>query len=160
LALRALVVLMVAAGKSNSGTARTLGCCRQTVRKWVRQVSASGIAGLDDALRSGRPRRISPGERHSVIALACSRPEDAGLAGNSQWSSLLAEVLVSGGRVAAIAGRSVQRVLKGADLKPYRCKYWKRKTDPQFDAKMRPIVDLYLNPPAAGPVWCFDELTC
>jgi transposase len=160
-AFRALVVLMVADGNSISGAARALGCCRQTVRKWVRRMTAGGIAGLEDAQRSGRPRRISSSERHSVIALACSRPEDAGLAGHSEWSgNLLAEVLVSSGRVAAISGRSVQRVLKGADLKPHRCEYWKRKTDPQFDAKMRPIVDLYLNPPSDGPVWCFDEMTC
>jgi transposase len=161
LMFRALVVLTVADGSSISAAARTLGCSRQTVRKWVRRMSAGGIAGLNDAQRSGRPRRISASERHSVIALACSQPADAGLAGHCQWSgSLLAEVLVSSGRVTAISGRSVQRVLKGADLKPHRCEYWKRKTDPQFDAKMRPIVDLYLNPPSDGPVWCFDEMTC
>lgn len=160
-AFRALVVLMVADGNSISATAGALGCCRRTVRKWVRRMSSGGIAGLDDAPRSGRPRRISPSERHSVVALACSRPEEAGLAGHSQWSgSLLAEVLVSSGRVAMISARSVQRILQGADLKPHCYEYWKRKTDPQFDAKMRPIVDLYLNPPSDGPVWCFDEMTC
>src|SRR5215471_15960713 len=100
LAFRALLVLTVADGESISGTARALGCCKRTVRKWVRRMSAGGIAGLNDAERSGRPRRISPSERHAVVGLACSRPEDAGLAGHTQWSSsLLAEALVSSGRV-------------------------------------------------------------
>lgn len=152
LALRALMVLMVADGQTISAAARSLGCCRRTVRKWVRGVSSGGMAGLRDAPRSGRPRRISAGERHSVIALACSRPQDCGLLGHSQWSgSLLAEVLVTSCRVAGISPRSVQRILEGADLKPHRCEYWKRKSDPEFDAKMRPIVDLYLNPPLDGP---------
>ena len=161
LALRALMVLMVADGNSISGTARSLGCCRQTVRKWVGRVNSGGIAGLQDAQRSGRPRRISSSERHSVFALACSRPEESGLLGHSQWSGcLLAEVLVARGRVANISPRSVQRILEAADLKPHRWEYWKRKSDPEFDAKMRPVVDLYLNPPLDGPVWCFDEMTC
>jgi transposase len=161
LAFRAHLVLMVADGDSISATARAFSCCRSTVRKWVRRVMARGIAGLKDAPRSGRPRRISPSERHSVLALACTRPQDSGLDGHTQWSGdLLAEVLVSSGRATAISGRTVQRILRDADLKPHRCEYWKRKTDPQFDAKMRPILDLYLHPPADGPVWCFDEMTC
>ena len=109
-----------------------------------------------------RPAATDQSQRAALRgALACSRPEDSDLPGHSQWSgNLLAEVLISSGRVAAISGRSVQRILRGADLKPHRYEYWKRKTDPQFDVKMRPIVDLYLNPPADGPVWCFDEMTC
>ncbi len=42
----------------------------------------------------------------------------------------------------------------------HRCAYWKRRTDPDFDVKMRPIVELYINPPADGPVVSADEKTC
>ena len=38
--------------------------------------------------------------------------------------------------------RSVQRILKLASIKPHRIAYWKRKSDPAFDTKMRPIVRL------------------
>jgi len=115
-------------------------------------------AGLQDARRSGRPRRITAPERCTVVAAAGTAPATAGLLGYTSWSgALLAERLVADGRVGAIRGRTVQRILHGADLKPHRGDYWKRRTDPDFDVKMRPIIDLYRHPPSDGPVWSIDE---
>ena len=160
LAWRARVVLLVASGQSVRSVARHLGCQPHTVRKWVRRMVVDTVEGLHDAPRSGRPQRISPAERCSVIAAACSPPDQAGLAGVTEWSApLLRDVLIATGRVAAISARSVQRILARASMKPHRCEYWKRATDPAFDAKMRPIIDLYLHPPSDGPVWCADEKT-
>ena len=116
------------------------------------------------ALRSSRPRRTRrPGptrsaapdlaeERCLVVATACQQPADHGLAGHSNWSgSLLAQVLTASGRVLAISARSVQRILKAAAIRPHRCTYWKQPIDPNFAAKMRPIIDLYLRPPPTAP---------
>jgi transposase len=159
-ALRARITLLLAAGRSVRGIATTLRCCPNTVRKWARRVRARGITALKDAPRSGRPRRITAEERCSVIAAACTTPEDAGLNGVTEWSAqLLADSLVACGQVAAISPRTVQRILARAVLKPHRCEYWKRATDPRFEEKMRPIIDLYLHPPADGPVWSIDEKT-
>jgi transposase len=161
LVFRAQIVLLAADGLSLRHIARTLACSRTVVRKWVRRYCARGLAGLQDAARSGRPRRISAVERHSVVAAACACPEQFGLAAHTRWSGdLLAEVLTASGRVLSISARTVQRILHGASLKPHRVAYWKRKSDPNFEAKMRPIVDLYMQPPEDGPVWCFDEKTC
>jgi transposase len=78
----------------------------------------------------------------------------------TEWSAqLLADSLVTRGHVVAISSRTVQRILARAVLKPHRCAYWKRTTDPRFQEKMRPIIDLYLHPPADGPVWSIDEKT-
>jgi len=83
------------------------------------------------------------------------------LEGYSEWSgTLLARAVTTSGRVVQISARSVQRILKLASIKPHRCSYWKRRTDPNFDVKMRPIVDLYVHPPTDGPVVCADEKTC
>lgn len=123
-------------------------------------MGAHRLSGLQDARRPGRPRRITAPERCTVIALACTQPEQSGLVGYTTWSgSLLAEALVGSGRVQAISARPVQRILRNTSLKPHRCDYWKRRIDPNFDAKMRPVVELYLNPPSDGPVWCLDEKT-
>jgi|HubBroStandDraft_6_1064221.scaffolds.fasta_scaffold283850_1 transposase len=160
LAFRARIVLTRAAGTSVRATARRLGCCPRTVRKWSSRMAAQRILGLRDAARPGRPRRITASERCTVIAVACTPPEQSGLAGYTNWSgSLLAEALRDSGRVGAISARSVQRILHLASLKPHRCDYWKRRTDPHFDVKMRPIIDLYLDPPTDGPVWSIDEKT-
>jgi len=159
--MRARTVLLVAAGSPLRSTARMFECRPATVRKWCRRFHASGLAGLADACRPGRPRQITAMERCSVIATACGTPQNYGLEGYSVWSgAVLARVLTASGRVAQISERSVQRVLKRASLKPHRCAYWKRRTDPDFDVKMRPVVQLYVNPPTDGPVVCADEKTC
>lgn len=158
---RALIVIDGAAGCSLSETAEHLGLTRNTVRKWRRRFIVNGVDGLQDQARCGRPRRITPEERCLVVATACQDPADHELAGHSSWSgSLLAQVLVLSGLVSAISARSVQRILKAAAIKPHRIAYWKQKVDPFFALKMRPIVDLYLRPPANGPVVCADEKTC
>lgn len=157
---RAQIILLAGAGKRLRAVARAIRCTRPTVRKWVRRFAARGIEGLGDAARTGRPRSITPEERCHVVATACRPPEDFGLHGVTEWSAqLLAEALMREHQVRNISSRSVQRILARASLKPHRCEYWKRSTDPDFDAKMRPIIDLYLNPPADGPVWCADEKT-
>jgi len=71
----------------------------------------------------------------------------------------LADTVVRDGRVAAISGRTVQRILQTADLKPHGCTYRKRRADPDVDVKMRAILPLYLDPPTDGPVWSIDEMT-
>ena len=44
-------------------------------------------------------------------------------------------------------------------LKPHRSRYWLTSPDPEFTARMRDIVDLYLNPPPNAIRLCFDERT-
>jgi transposase len=158
---RACIVLAAAEGRRFRAIARNLGLQRATVRKWCRRFVAQGLAGLEDVPRPGRPRRISASERCLVIATACQDPEELGLGGHSSWSAaLLARTLVVSGRVARISARSVQRILQIAAIKPHRCAYWKQPMDPNFEIKMRPVIELYLNPPADGPVVCADEKTC
>jgi transposase len=154
-------VLDGATGCSIQETAEHLGLTRNTVRRWRRRFILNGLKGLQDQPRPGRPRRITAEERCLVVATACQDPVEHELAGHSSWSgSLLAQVLVLSGLVSAISARSVQRILKAAAIKPHRIAYWKQKIDPLFALKMRPIVDLYLRPPANGPVVCADEKTC
>lgn len=165
LALRAGCVLMVASqpGERDRGihqVARDFGWQAKTARRWVRRVEQEGLAGLSDRPRPGQPRRITARERCAVIEAACGTPDEYGLAGYTKWSgALLAKVLTAAGRVAAISGRTVNRVLQTATLKPHRIEYWKRRRDPEFDVKAAPILDLYLNPPPDGVVVCADEMT-
>ncbi len=159
-ALRARILPQVAAGVSRRAVARRLGRRPRTVRKWVGRMARDRMAGLRDAPRSGRPRRITPTERCRVIAAACTTPADVGLAGYTTWSgSLLAETVVRDGRVAAISGRAAHRILQTADLEPHGCASWKRRTDAHFDTTMRAILPPYLGPPPDGMVWSIDENT-
>lgn len=62
LVLRCRIVLLAAEpdGPSNQQIAEQLGCERHTVAKWRERFVASGLDGLQDKPRSGRPRSFSP----------------------------------------------------------------------------------------------------
>jgi Winged helix-turn helix len=62
LAFRCRLILRSAAPEhpSNLRLAAEMRCDRHTVRLWRTRYLAQGLAGLQDAPRSGRPRRFSP----------------------------------------------------------------------------------------------------
>lgn len=76
-------------------------------------------------------------------------PED----GSQAWStrSLAAKHGVSKDTVA--------RIWRARGLRPWRVDTFKLSTDPAFEQKLMDVVGLYVNPPAAAAVFCFDEKT-
>ena len=54
--LRAVMVLLSARGLAPAEIAVLLGCHPSTVRRWIGRFNASGVAGLADRPRCGRPR--------------------------------------------------------------------------------------------------------
>ena len=154
---RARMVQLSASGASISAIARTMGTNRARVGEWLRRFAEQGIEGLADQPRSGRPVEITALERHQVIAAACSRPAEFGL-DRAVWShEALAEALKKSGRVRLISSSAVGRILAEAEIKPHRVKSWCHSTDPEYQSKLRSIVDLYVSPPAGEPVLSIDE---
>jgi hypothetical protein len=51
----------------------------------------------------------------------------------------------------------VQRIWKKHKLQPHRVESFKLSTDPEFAAKVRDIVGLYMNPPDRAIVLSVDE---
>jgi hypothetical protein len=62
LALRCRLILRSAAPDrpSHLQVATEMACERQTVGRWRQRYLTHGLSGLQDAPRSGRPRRLSP----------------------------------------------------------------------------------------------------
>ena len=62
LAFRVRIVLRAADDEAppNLEIAAEFGCSKDTVSVWRRRFAAQGLAGLQDAPRSGRPRSFSP----------------------------------------------------------------------------------------------------
>src|SRR5215207_9660846 len=67
---RARIVLAIADGAGTSATARVVGVSRPTVIKWRDRYAASGLAGLDDHPRAGRPKTIDDA---AIIAATLAR---------------------------------------------------------------------------------------
>lgn len=156
---RARMVLLAADGESNASIARQLGTNRTRVLGWLRRFEGQRLDGLGDAERSGRPIRITPLERHQVVAAACQSPEKYGLSRNTWTRESLADAVVEAGLVREISPSQVGRILDEAQIKPHRVKMWCHSKDPAFQEKLKAIVKLYVSRPKGQPVLCIDEKT-
>jgi transposase len=149
---RARMVLLAACGESVSAIARLLGTCRLRVSQWLKRFEQERFSGQEDRPRSGRPIEISSLERHQVIAIACLAPNDLGVGRGTGTHETLRKVLVRKRLVRRISTSAVGRILSEADLKPHKDKGGCHSTDPDFQAKMRAIVGLYVRRRAGAPV--------
>ena len=156
---RARMVLLAASGESISSIARQMGTCRARVGDWLARFRTEGMDGLTDEARSGRPIRITPLERHQVIAAACKAPGELGVERQTWTHESLRDAVIEAGLVRQISSSEVGRLLEGADLKPHRVRSWCHSTDPDYQRKMRSIVRLYVRRPRGEPVLCIDEKT-
>ena len=146
LAQRARIVLLAADGESNTAIAAKVGVSRPTVIGWRDRYASSGIAGLDDDPRSGRPRSVD--HREVVAATLAPPPKKLGV---THWSSrLLAAHL-------GIGNATVARAWREYRVQPWRVETFKFSTDPELVAKVTDVVGLYLAPPENAIVLCVDE---
>lgn len=147
LAQRARIILRCAEGLASSAVAKELHVSNQTVCKWRSRYIARGPAGLLDEPRSGAPRKISDEQVEEVVTATLEEmPRDA-----THWSTR---------SMAARSGLSpwtVGEIWRAFGLQPHRTDTFKLSNDPQFIAKVRDIVGLYLDPPQAALVLCVDE---
>jgi len=156
---RARMLLLADRGETLAEIARAMGTSRPIVRTWIRRYRESGLEGLVDQPRSGRPEIITALERHQVVATACLPPGRFGLC-RSIWShDTLAETLVREGLVGSISTTTVGRILDEAEIKPHRVKMWCHSNDPLYQQKMRDIVKLYVDPPKGEALLSIDEKT-
>lgn len=144
LAQRARIVLLAAAGWSNTKIAGRVGVCADTVRKWRHRWRVQpGTASLGDAKRSGRPPSFTPVQVAAVKALACQPPEASGVP-LSRWSCPdLAVQVVADGIAASVSTSTVRRWLAEDAIKPWQYQSWIFITDPSFAAKAARVLDLY-----------------
>lgn len=146
LALRSRIVLAAAAGDSNQEIAQALRIPEVTAGKWRRAFATSGIDGLQDAPRGGRPPKHGPEVWQRIEERACQQPERY-----SRWSvRTLARDL-------KLPASTVHEVLVAGGLQPHRVRTFTFSPDPDFEAKLLDIVGLYLDPPDNALVLCVDE---
>ena len=147
LAQRSRIVLAAAAGLNNTEIARRLGVHRSSVSKWRSRFAADRLDGLLDEPRPGKPRTITDAQVEEVIVKTLeSTPKNA-----THWSTR------SMAREVGLTQSAVLRIWHAFGLQPHRQETWKLSKDPQFVAKVRDVVGLYLNPPERAVVLCVDE---
>lgn len=111
LALRARVILLCAAGRSNTETAAELHITLQTVGKWRQRFIEKRIDGLLDERRHGTPRKPGDAEAGHMAKL----PLESTPSHTAHWSTR------SPGEEAKVLSRdSVHRIWRSFSLEPRR----------------------------------------
>jgi transposase len=147
---RAHVVLWSADGVSGAEIARRLRLSAEAVSRIRRRFVEGGVAGLATRPKAGRKDHAVPAETvERIVELAMSPPP----AGRTRWTTRLL------GKKVGLSSGCVSDVLRRNDLKPHRVRTYKVSRDPDFVAKVRDIVGLYLNPPEHAVVLSVDEKT-
>lgn len=131
---RARMVLLAADGVANQEIADRVGASRTTVIVWRARYQERGLAGLEDAERTGRPRELD----HRAIVAETLRPPPKKL-GVTHWSSrLLAERL-------GTSNTTVARAWRSYGVKPWKAESFRFSTDPELVGKVTDICGLYLG---------------
>lgn len=77
-------VLLVAQGMTCPSVAQMLGDAHHTAVNWVQRFEASGLAGLAEGQRTGRPSRLNDQQLAKIEAALRTSPQKFGLA-TAQW---------------------------------------------------------------------------
>ena len=144
---RAKVVLACINHKMIESTAAENGVDRSFVFRWRDRFIESGIDGLQDKPRTGKPKTYGKAFEEAVLKTLEEEPPN----GMSRWD---------GGTIAARLNASddaVWRALRKHGISPQRQRTWCVSTDPNFAAKAADVVGLYISPPDKAVVISIDE---
>ena len=127
---------------------RATGKAKTVIWRWQERFSEEGVAGLwRDKTRPSRIRPLSPEVAERVVALTLAGPPPTA----SHWTD------AAMAKAAGISVSSVQRIWRTHGLRPHLIRRFKLSNDPQFAAKLKEIVGLYVNPPDHAIVLSVDE---
>jgi transposase len=145
---RAHIVLLSAEGLGTVEIMRRSGKSKTCVWRWQARFAEEGVAGL---LRDKtRPSRVPPLDQavvDRVVELTLAEPPGEA----THWTgAMMAEA-------SGISVSSVQRIWRNHGLAPHRVRQFKLSNDPDFVAKLRDVVGLYVEPPAHAIVLSVDE---
>lgn len=126
LALRARLILLCAAGRTNTEAAAELHVTIQTAGKWRQRFIEKRLDGLLDEPRPGTPRRLSEADVDRVLGLTLeSAPAHA-----THWSTR------SLAAASGLSRASVHRIWRAFSLQPHRTETLKLLKDSLFVDKV------------------------
>jgi transposase len=127
---------------------RATGKAKTVIWRWQERFGEEGVAGLwRDKTRPSRIAPLSPEVAERVVALTLAGPPPTA----SHWTG------AAMAKAAGISVSSVQRIWRAHGLRPHLVRRFKLSNDPQFAAKLKEIVGLYVNPPNHAIVLSVDE---
>src|ERR687884_463257 len=140
---RARIVLAAGEGSGTVEITRRVGVSKPCVRRWRGGFAAEGGAGL---LRGKTPPPGTPPLPEATVerVVELTRQDPPGEA--THWTGRAMA------KAAGISLGAVQGIWKAHGLVPHRVRTFKPSKDPEFIAKLRDVVGLYMHPPAHAVV--------
>jgi transposase len=145
---RAKIVLLTADGRGAAEIMQATGKAKTVIWRWQERFREQGAVGLwRDKTRPSRIPPLSPEVVERVVAMTLAEPPT----GASHWTGSAMS------KASGISVSSVQRIWRAHGLRPHLVRQFKLSRDPQFAAKLKDIVGLYVDPPDHAVVLSVDE---
>lgn len=143
---RAKIILLCYEGKSIKSIAEQLDTYPNKIIEWRNRFVHSGLKGLLDKPRAGKPVTYVDLKNKVLKTLSTSPPK-----GYGRWDAPLLSTELN------CSPDAIWRVLKKEGISLLRQRSWCISTDKEFVPKAADIVGLYINPPLNAIVLCVDE---
>lgn len=134
-------LLLVAQGMSCRQVAQLLGDGARTVAYWVRRFEEEGLAGLAEADRPGRPRRLSPSQVDAIDAALRTSPADFGL-GVHLWDGKTLSAFIQQQWGISLGVRQCQRLFRQLGFRLRKPRGVIAKADPDEQERFKKTQDL------------------
>ena len=148
--LRASILLDSLEGLSDQTVADKNGVNRNTVVLCISKCLQFGLeAALNDFQRPGKPAQLTDDAKAWVLQLACQKPKDLGYSYELWTYQLLTHHIrqqgVSAGypSLQKLSRSKLHHLLKTAELRPHKVRYYVEKRDPNFEPKMANVLHVY-----------------
>jgi len=149
-AVRLQTVLLRSKGKATGEISEFLGIHQSTVGLYINRYNNYGIDSLlHDKTRKPGKKAVSQEIKNEICRLVCNEKPK----GETHWSCRTLAKRVGIGRT------SVSRILRELSLQPHKVTKRNYSNAPDFEAKMKDVIGLYLKPPQNAIVLCVDEKT-
>jgi hypothetical protein len=129
---------MTADGRGTAEFMGATGKAKTVIWRWQQRFGEEGVAGLwRDKTQPSRIPPLRPEVAERVVALTLAGPPPTA----SHWTG------PAMAKAAGISVNLVQRIRRAHGLRPHVVRRFKLSNDPQFAAKLKEIVGLYIDPP-------------
>jgi len=147
-AVRLQTILLRANGKGTGEISEFLGINKSTVGLYINRYNEHGIDSLlRDKTRKPGKEPVSQEIKNEIYRLVCSqKPKD-----ETHWSCRTLAKKVGIGKT------TVNLILQELGLEPHKVSKRNYSNDPDFEAKLKDVVGLYLKPPENAIILCVDE---
>jgi transposase len=132
---RAQLIWELAAGAPLMEAAEWVDLHYTNAHLWVKRFLDSGIAGLSDRPKGGRPRQYDEESTTEIIKVASARPKDLGLKFTTWSLQKLEEHLRKKPGLKQVTRSTIRRRLQAEGFKFKAGRTWCESNDPDFEVK-------------------------